>query len=330
MKRPQAQLEEVRFHNPRLAKVGVDAFTLEDLRQRTTPRQMSAPQRVDFHHLLLVQEGSTRHMVDFVEHELQPGSVLLVKPGQVQQWHMRKGLHGQLALISNEALAPSAGRSETDMRLLALLDWPAVSMPSQGLFMEALADISRLSADVQRFVGTDLEAAIIRHELLTLLLRLARELRGTLPAPGATREAQIHALFARELESNYARRMSVLDYARRIGFSESTVSRACLATVGRTAKQEIDTRVALEAKRLLVHSEATAAQIGHQLGFTEPTNFLKFFKRMEGCTPLEFRESHAASDQQAPQAQATRAGKPSAAPASSHRKRASAALRAVP
>lgn len=294
MKRTQDQFEEVHFHNPRLSKVGVDAFTLDELRRRTTPKLMSAPQRVDFHHLLLVQDGRSRHMVDFADHELRPGSVLLVRPGQVQQWHMRQGLHGQLALISSEALAPSAGRAETDMRLLALLDWPAVSMPSQGLFMEALADISRLSADVRRFEGTDLEVAIIRHELLTLLLRLARELRLAHPARVATREAEIHALFAQELELNYAGRMSVLDYAMRLGFSESTVSRACLATVGRTAKQEIDARVALEAKRLLVHSQTTAAEIGHQLGFTEPTNFLKFFKRMVGCTPLAFRERHVA------------------------------------
>lgn len=294
MKRTQTRLEEIHFHNPRLSKVGVEALTLDELRRRTTSKLMSAPQRVDFHHLLLVQDGRSHHMVDFADHELRPGSVLLVRPGQVQQWRMRQGLHGQLALISSEALAPSAGRAETDMRLLALHDWPAVSMPSQGLFMEAVADISRLSADVRRFEGTDLEAAIIRHELLTLLLRLARELRLTHPARRATREAEIHALFAQELELNYAGRMSVLDYARRLGFSESTVSRACLATVGRTAKQEIDARVALEAKRLLVHSQATAAQIGHQLGFTEPTNFLKFFKRTAGCTPLEFREGHVA------------------------------------
>jgi AraC-like DNA-binding protein len=50
--------------------------------------------------------------------------------------------------------------------------------------------------------------------------------------------------------------------------------------------------VVLEAKRLLGHSQATTAQIGHQFGFTEPNNFLKFFRRAAGCTPLEFREAH--------------------------------------
>lgn len=294
MRNAQAQLPEIHFHNPRLSKVGVEVLTLDELRRRTTPRLLSAPQRVDFHHLLLVQKGRSRHMVDFVECDLRPGSVLLVRPGQVQQWRMHAGLHGQLALISGEALAPSIARAETDMLLLALPEWPAVAMPSQVLFREAVADMGRLSADIRRFKGTDLEAAIIRHELLTLLLRLARELRSAHPTRDATREAEIHALFARELEMNYARRMSVLDYAKRLGFSESTISRACLATVGRTAKQAIDDRVALEAKRLLVHSEASAAQIGHQLGFTEPSNFVKFFKRTAGYTPLAFREAHIA------------------------------------
>lgn len=285
-------VQEVHFHNPRLSRVGVEVLTLDDLRRRGGATSFSAPQRVDFHHLLLTQRGHGKHMVDFVEHELAPGSVMLVRPGQVQQWRMRDGIDGQLALISSEALSPSVARSDLDMRLLALSEWPAVSRPSATLFKQAVADIGRLSADVARFDGTDLEATIIRHELRVLLLRLARELRGTQAARDATRETEIHALFAKELEASYARRISVLGYARRLGFSESTLSRACVATVGRTAKQEIDERVALEAKRLLVHSQATATQIGHQLGFTEPTNFVKFFKRTTGSTPMEFREAH--------------------------------------
>jgi AraC-like DNA-binding protein len=292
MNKATPELKDLQFHNPRLSKVGVEALTLDELRHRADAELLLSPQRVDFLHLLLVQEGRAKHMVDFVEHELKPGSVMLVRPGQVQQWRMRAQLQGQLALISSEALSPTLGRAEVDMRLLALPQWPAVSRPSQGLFMEAMADISRLAADVARFEGTDFEAAIIRHEVLTLLLRLARELRSADQARQSTREAEIHALFAKALEASYTQRLSVLDYAKRLGFSESTLSRACVATVGRTAKNEIDGRVALEAKRLLVHSQATALQIGHQLGFTEPTNFVKFFRRNCGCTPLEFREAH--------------------------------------
>ena len=43
---------------------------------------------------------------------------------------------------------------------------------------------------------------------------------------------------------------------------------------------------------MLVHSNASSVAIGAQLGFTEPTNFLKFFRRLVGETPEAFRRSH--------------------------------------
>ena len=294
MRRRRASVQNVHFHNPRLSNVGVEVLDFGELRRRAGPL-LAAPQRVDFHHLMFARQGTTMHMVDFVEHKLTPGSVLLVRPGQVQQWRMRDGrdeIEGHLVLLASVALPPMAARSGSDMRLIALADWPVVFRPSQELFVEAVADVGRLRADVARFKGTHLEAAIIRNGLLTLLLRLARELCGATVARQASREAEIHALFAKELEASFAMRLRVLDYAKRLRLSESTLSRASVATVGCTAKDEINRRVTLEAKRLLVHSQASAAEIGYQLGFTEPTNFVKFFKRAVGCTPLEFRQAH--------------------------------------
>lgn len=84
-------------------------------------------------------------------------------------------------------------------------------------------------------------------------------------------------------------RLSVKDCARRLGYSESTLSRACLAAEGRSAKEVIDRRVALEASRQLVHSQASVAEIGHPQGFSEATHFVKFFARMTGLPPQAFR-----------------------------------------
>jgi AraC-like DNA-binding protein len=283
-------MKDVRFHNPRLARVGVEALSLAELRERAGA-QLGAPERVDFHLLLLVQAGRASHMVDFVEHSLRRGTVLFVRPGQVHQWRMTPGLQGQLVLISGEALVPSIARVQVDMKLLALDDWPAASRPGAALFAQALADVARLRADALAFAGDEVESAIIRHELLALLLRLARE-RASAASPGATTPDQaIHRLFARELEAHFHERLSVLDYARRIGYSESTLSRACVAAVGHTAKEALDRRVVLEAKRLLVHSDEPVAQIGHRLGFSEPTNFVKFFRRLAGTTPQAFRRA---------------------------------------
>jgi len=62
--------------------------------------------------------------------------------------------------------------------------------------------------------------------------------------------------------------------------------------MGKTPKQLIDERILLEAKRLLVHSNDPGKIIGLSLGFDEPTNFNKFFKKHTGKTPSEFRASY--------------------------------------
>ncbi|MEJ6020929.1 helix-turn-helix transcriptional regulator [Ramlibacter sp. PS4R-6] len=272
---PRPALQDVRFHNPRLARIGVEVMTLAELRRRTGAA-LGAPERVDFLMLLLVQAGRGQHSVDFARVPLAAGTLLVVKPGQVHRWQPEPALQGRLVLVAGDAL---------DAKLLALPDWPATARPSRALFRHALATAARLQADLDAFAGTDLEAAFIRHELMALLLRLARECRPVAPAP----EGSIHRLFLRELEAHFHRRLSVLDYARRLGYSESTVSRACVAATGITAKEAIDRRVALEARRLLAHGDDSVVQVAHRLGFSEPTNFVKFFRRTCGCTPLAFR-----------------------------------------
>jgi AraC-like DNA-binding protein len=79
-------------------------------------------------------------------------------------------------------------------------------------------------------------------------------------------------------------------YARRLGYAESTLSRACIRAEGVSAKRVIDQRIILEAKRMLVHSPLSVAEIGYALGFSEATNFNKFFRRLEQRTPQMFRE----------------------------------------
>jgi AraC-like DNA-binding protein len=282
-------LRDIRFHNPRLARLGVEVLTLDALRARAGAA-LGAPERVDFHLLLLVEGGRSHHMVDFVDHALHPGRVVLIRPGQIQRWHMRPDLDGLLVLISNDALAPLLDHSENTMSLLQLEAWPAACTPSDGLFGAVRDDLHRMGAEIEAYSGDAVEAAIIRLSLRTALLRLSREALAE-PAHGAgSRETALYRLLARAIEASLGTRLSVRDYAARIGYSESTLARACLAVTGLTAKAVIDQRVALEAKRLLHHSPASVVRIGHQLGFSEPTNFVKFFRRVVGITPQGFRD----------------------------------------
>ena len=59
---------------------------------------------------------------------------------------------------------------------------------------------------------------------------------------------------------------------------------------GRSPGHILRQEIALEAKRLLIHSELTAAEIGFKLGFDDPSYFGRFFKRESGLSPTAFRQ----------------------------------------
>ena len=99
----------------------------------------------------------------------------------------------------------------------------------------------------------------------------------------------MYARFRAELERSYATTRRAADYADRLGYTVKTLTRACTAATGQPVKHVIDGRVALEARRLLAHTDEPVATIARRLGFPDPTNFGKFFARHIGTTPGAFR-----------------------------------------
>jgi AraC-like DNA-binding protein len=291
MPQNQTQVTAIDFENARLNSLGVEVVSLERIR-KLAANTLLYPQRLGFHLLLLMTEGEGEHTVDFRRYPLQPGTLIYVRPGQVQQWHMHPGLQGELIVMKPEALSPAIGRSELDMRLLGTHLW-APRLDADGTLRQQFSsDLSRLRADIASFNGSEMQAAIIWHTLLASLLRVAQAMHAE-RAPADYASATIFAQFEQLLAEDGQRRKPVSDYSKRLGYSESTLNRACLALSEKTTKRLIDERTALEAKRLLVHSPAPITEISYRLGFSEPTNFVKFFARLTQTTPKSFRQQHA-------------------------------------
>jgi len=158
----------------------------------------------------------------------------------------------------------------------------------QDRLRRALADLAAEYADLPR-QDSEITKELLRQLLAALLLRVAR-----LPAADGRTQASAeepYRLFRHELERSFAVLRQAHDYAARLGYSLKTLNRACQRATGHTAKQLIDARVLLEAKRQLAHTDLPVAAISHRLGFTEPTNFSKFFTRVTELTPGAFRDA---------------------------------------
>ena len=139
---------------------------------------------------------------------------------------------------------------------------------------------------------TDLLLAQVR----VLALRLAVALAPVEPV--AVHDPQVLArfrAFRAAVDAEHHHWHQVQDYARHLGCSAKSLNRAARAVVDRTAKEVVVERIVLEAKRLLAHTTLTVATVGTQLGFSEATNFVKFFRRETGQTPGRFRDQYARS-----------------------------------
>ncbi|GAA0657381.1 helix-turn-helix domain-containing protein [Kitasatospora atroaurantiaca] len=283
------EIADVAFAPPVGIPTGVEVMSLAELRERAAVRMarvgLRTPQRPTFHHLITISSGSLWHMVDFTSYALKPGSWLWVRPGQVQQWGDLHEAEGTLVLFERDVLDPGtvAAARVDDPHAPVLL----VPDPEDGHALEMA--VHHLALEFQALRGIALEAhvAVLRHLLAVLVLRLSQgtaAVGSPAPEPG---ETFVH--FRDAVERDFARTRRLEDYARALGYSPRTLSRATLAGAGVGAKEFIDRRVVLEAKRLLAHGDQSASRIAAQLGFTSATNFSKYFHQRTGQSPIAFR-----------------------------------------
>ncbi len=97
-------------------------------------------------------------------------------------------------------------------------------------------------------------------------------------------------LFKNLVDDKFRTIKSVAGYAGLMAVSEKKLNKATAVTLGKSPKELIDERVILEVKRMLVHTNNSIKEIGFDLGFDEPTNFIKYFRKHEKKTPIEFRK----------------------------------------
>ncbi|WP_345797728.1 helix-turn-helix domain-containing protein [Castellaniella sp. MT123] len=106
---------------------------------------------------------------------------------------------------------------------------------------------------------------------------------------GADPGSQHLTRYAHMIEAHYARQHQVAWYARRIGVTPAHLNSIVQALAGKTALQLIHDRLLLEARRELIYTTRTIGTIADSLGFADPGYFTRFFKRLAGVSPKDFR-----------------------------------------
>ena len=270
----------------------VETISLDAIRRKGGTAHLRAVQRPEFVMFLLYTAGNGHHIVDFERYVVSPGTLIVVRSGCTHQFCLTDTMQGQALVVDHRFMMPSQISQLRDV--LSNFDLRTCSVLTPDAQADFLETCRLLQSDSARFGGHPLIQALLRERLYVWLV-LMHVHWSALPETGASALTARFGLlreFRLLIEAHYLARWSVADYARKLGFAERTLTRACLRAEGQSAKAVIDARLLLEIRRWLAHSENTLDEIAHQLDFGDASNLVQFFRRLDGRTPSTFRAAY--------------------------------------
>ena len=104
-----------------------------------------------------------------------------------------------------------------------------------------------------------------------------------------SREQTIFDRFIQLVNQHCAEQHQINYYAERLCLTERYLSTVIRKTSGVTAKEWIDRALITRIKVELMHTDKPVAQIAEELSFPNPSFFSKYFKRITGVPPSEYR-----------------------------------------
>lgn len=269
--------------------VGLAVTSLSEVRSKVGMSFATSPHRLAYHQIMLIGSGSGDFTIDSTRYSCRVGSLLWIRPNQVIQFTSATNMDAQLVMFTETF--PLRLRAPMGMLddVLRPCHWQLRDDELAG-FKRVLDLMEEEFARPDQGLGED----ILKHLLAVALMYIDQMCRSqhsdhkTGESPSGE-NGELFLRFRRELEASYRTTRLVEDYATALNCTPRTLSRACRIVAGTSTKDLIDARVALEAKRLLVHTDLPVGSIARQLGFTEVTNFGKFFVRRVNMTPGTFR-----------------------------------------
>jgi AraC family transcriptional activator of pobA len=239
-----------------------------------------------YYELIFLQKGQGVHWIDAEKMKVEPPMIFILRPGQVHCWELTAIPAGYVLMVKE-----------------AYLDVPERA-PLRKLFEEAVG-FSQFSLKdkeeviSQIFVYLEEEIKNQQHYSKSIVeayiqLILSKILQ-TVVTTGVIEKSQTYQLytaFNSLLHAAVPGNTKVNQFASLLSITPQNLNHICRKMAGKSASELIREEVLLEAKRYLIHTDRTIAQISNILQFTDASHFVKFFKKCAGTTPFKFRESY--------------------------------------
>lgn len=294
MKRDQ-DLAKYSLYGEKDAGVGPEFLHIEPISARASLHDwdISAHSHSTLHQLILLDRGSGVLHADGQDQALFPQTLILLPSQCIHSLHFDPGTEGWVLSFAVELLHHPHLPGTAASSMLERGQPGTVRLDREGSDVARLRWImAQIAADLELSGGGHLSGLLLAQ--FGLLLAAADALFERVAAGYTlTRQAAMAQRFRALVDLNFAAGWPITRYARELGTSEPTLTRACRGAFGKAPGEMVHARLLLEAMRYLTYSNASISQIAGKLGFSDPAYFARFFKAKSGVTASDFRRARA-------------------------------------
>lgn len=272
-----------------------DGFSMVDLAEyiRIHGEQIQRPHLHRGYQIIWFRHASGKHYVDFRDYPVDNNTLFFISPGQIHQFDEHTEVDGILIQFDESFLSDECNSESVFLKYNIFNSFDAEPYFSVCMLCE-----QNLQRVLDGIVAEQQQADSFAHdEYLKFLVRMFLIEVQRLGQRGGGKQLEMSNIgnrffvkFRQLLEHNYKQMHTVKEYASQLGVSAKSLTNYVQDAAHITPLMMINERILLEAKRLLQHSSMKVKEIAYDLGFEDPSYFVKFFKRQVGCLPVEFRD----------------------------------------
>jgi AraC-like DNA-binding protein len=253
--------------------------------------QQDSLHRHDYYTIILITQAEGKHFVDFNEYDLTGNCIYFIYPGQVHQVLPIGSPKGWIITFTSEFLIKN-NISDQLINDVYLFNNFGESPPLplhihereayEKIINELIIFEEKDTHYNHEAKGSLLKLFLIKsHNLCTLSKNI--ELQSTEPSHPLFR------IFKNKIDANFAIKHKVNEYADMLSVSSDYLNKIVKRLTGKSAKEYIQNRIMIEAKRNLLFTNLSNKELSYKLGFEEPSHFSNFFKKNAGTSPIDFR-----------------------------------------
>lgn len=223
-----------------------------------------------------------------VEHVTEQPAIIVIPPGLEHGFRFSENVVGDVISVRLNEMAQSIRDQFAELKTptdAIFLKSDTASFDSVAQLVQQLGDTYAMSAANRSHIQKTLIALIL------LYLTNERSRRSTVAPTHARPQGHDRRIeeFCALVEENYHHAWLVSDYAERVGLSAPQLTRLCRANLSASPIDLVRQRRIFEAKRMLVYTALTIAEIAHRTGFRDAAFFSRTFKARVGYSPKAFR-----------------------------------------